>query len=345
MSRNGAHQCLASLPASAFAKRMAARVVPLVTLAGVLHNKLVITHPRPLHADEEAALRRDGFEVGPSSRRRTSSPTELPVVHLVGAVPLDAWTTSLGLQPDELVRLAAEMDPPELLYGWARAAARQQRGDWAAALVTTAVVGDDLDGPLLVALLAPSELERRVVALLRAEGPGQRVVALLDHLDAPWPAELSSIVVDVLAGVLEWRIAVTGNGPVGQLLQLAALRLDPALADEAVDRLSGALAAAEAELLATGADGDGHGGAGARSSAAGSPASSAVHVQSPAAGSTGGAATFGIGRRNALTAGIAFWRPRLATMFSLLAFRKSLYHEMSALNMHLQQDGTTGHTA
>ena len=179
--RAAAAQLLERLPRSRRSARMAARARPLVRIEGRLRRRLAVDLPD----EPDAAARRDGVgdRAEPGYGRRAWW-----LVQVVAGTPLPAWEEHLGMEPPEIVRLAA--GEKELLDGLARAVVAQGDRRWALALASR--------WPL-PAVLAVLDAPDAMAVVGRALGNGAVVdAALADLLEAcpgPWPDEFSSQVV------------------------------------------------------------------------------------------------------------------------------------------------------
>jgi len=216
--RAAAARLLSRRPGSAFARRMAARTLPLVRVAGGARPRLEVTPPDRL---DESALR-DGIIRVPSS----GTGERVWWLHqFVGSTPLAAWEAA-GLTPELAVTLPAPADLEiPLRRGFAMAADIQRDARWATALLDT--------DPRLAEFADPARAATAALAHLRAGETG-----IADRLPAPWPPELSEGALDLLAR-LATRVAGGRPGPVAGhwVHRLIAERLDPALAGEAARRL------------------------------------------------------------------------------------------------------------
>lgn len=224
--RDAAAALLARLPETAFGARMAARAAPLLR---VEDGRLVATLP----GEPEEAARRDGVPAGGRRSERLRA--------ILAATPLAAWVapagaapagaappapgaaspaaaTALGASPADVVALPVADDLAPVVHGgWAEAAIAQRDAGWARALWAR-----DPRPELLLAL--PHEEAQRLAA--RAPEPDVAARAL----PGPWHGELSRAVLDAI----ERR---RGAGERGQDVAFAGHRLDPALAQEADERL------------------------------------------------------------------------------------------------------------
>jgi hypothetical protein len=219
-----AARLLAGLPGSAWADRMARRVEQMVRVVGPDGRDrfdLRLVAPVP------ARWERDGIDAAVPPG--TSLGTHV-LAQVVAGTPL-SWWDGLGPAP-HLVVLASEHElGPVLLAGWAAAAVRQRRPDWARLLV------EETAEPALVPVLDREALEQ----LARRAATADRVLSALglatwEALARPWPEPLGSQVAEaVIALFLERRVG-RHHGP--QLRRLARA-LDPPVLVPLAGALSG----------------------------------------------------------------------------------------------------------
>jgi hypothetical protein len=236
-----AAELLATLPGSAYAKRMAERARAVVTPRG---GRLRIAPPVLC----DAAMRRDGIAPRPPSGVGERA---WWLEEVLARTPLETWAHD----PATFLRLDVDGDwAPVLHRGLARAASSQRSPDWAAALLdvlepqVTSKSGPD-EILLLEALyetLAPADRAARAVrALGQANPPG--LTRLLELCPAPWPAPLAqAFCANVLKSrrVGEWcRIAATRLPLDDGLVEALMAQLSPGdTADRrAVEQLAGTL--------------------------------------------------------------------------------------------------------
>jgi hypothetical protein len=155
-----------------------------------------------LPGEPDDAGRRDGV---PAGGRRAQRLTEM-----LAAAPLGTWSLDLVALP-----VADDLEDP-VHAGWAQAAIAQRDADWARALFARRPAPD-----LLVAL--PREEAERLAATT-----DQPHVAA-EALPGPWGADLSKAVIEAIA---KERAELRRHD-----VEFAGYRLDPALAQEAEDRL------------------------------------------------------------------------------------------------------------
>jgi hypothetical protein len=232
--RATAAELLATLPASALARRMTERLRPL---ASVQTGERRLRRPAPRRLlveppDEiDAASVRDGITTRgapPGTGRRTWA-----LVQIIGAAPLDFWereprgsheTRGGPAPPDEqrsrgpqdVIPLGAGSD--ELLTGWTLAAARQRNTAWAQGLLR------HRPDPALLAALPPQVAHSELVTVL-PQVDDAALLPLLTATPAPWPAATSRAVIARL------RQTEPRQTPAAALPLLASA-LDPAAAPD-----------------------------------------------------------------------------------------------------------------
>lgn len=129
--REAASGLLALLPASRYSERMSARLRELVKLSekrGLMGSKAVLDVTLPEQPDK--AMKRDGL----SDRQRNGLGKKASLLlSMVAGAPLAAWESA---SPAAWLAAAAKSEWRDaLLWGWARAAARQRDAAWSAALL------------------------------------------------------------------------------------------------------------------------------------------------------------------------------------------------------------------
>jgi hypothetical protein len=177
--RELATRILDGLPDSRRASRMADRLRPLVSEAGLLRRHLEVRLPD----DPDAAGRRDGLGKPPPGRSARGWWLE----RIVAGAPFEAW----GGPAEKVVPRLKDQDA---IAGLRRAAAVRRAPDWARALL-------DLDlEPELLAVLPPQEREARVLDELGSTPPSS-LPALLENLPVAWSPQLSAAVLNRLTGL------------------------------------------------------------------------------------------------------------------------------------------------
>lgn len=214
--RRAAAAALARLPASRLAARMEARVAAHVRLERAGPPVLEVRLPDDLPARWAA----DGVDRQP---RRGMGERAWWLAQVVAATPLDHWD-----DPAVAVAAAATAEQGEaVLRGWAVAASRQQRPDWATALLVARSPGlpDDASG-LLQVLDPPARAAWLAGALERAPRRGAApFLTLAAEVPRPWPAPL----VRAVAGRAAAAVMDPGPGAhaARPALLLLAERADP----------------------------------------------------------------------------------------------------------------------
>lgn len=202
--RHTAAAQLAKLPGSARARRMQARLAPLVRPPRRLRS-LGIELPDPPGAAELADATAD-----PPAR---ASAREWWLAQIIAGAPLDAWPA-----PPAAV-VAALSGTTSLLGALTEAVLAQRQPEWATALVEAGVVDAGLLG------LAPAPVAE--AALVRAvDGP--RAALAIQSVEGPWSRSASLAVLAALARRKPEGLR-TVLDPVAVDL---ALRIDPAVAPE-----------------------------------------------------------------------------------------------------------------
>ncbi|MDP9256433.1 MAG: DUF5691 domain-containing protein [Actinomycetota bacterium] len=210
-ARTAAASLLSCLPGSGFAQRMRERALPLVQLEGGRRKHVRCALPE----DCDEAMARDGIvRRPPQGTGRRAWWLE----QLVGWTPLSVWG-EIGLSPERVRELQAKdaIDGP-LLDGLARAAWIQCDPQWGVQFL-------DVE-PRMAAFVGAEAAVAVALAQL-----GQGGLAVARQIPAPWPRALSEAALALLAALLgraDWQSA-----------SVIAERLDPALAPEALRRLSG----------------------------------------------------------------------------------------------------------
>ena len=223
--RAAAASVLAALPGSAYNGRMADRVAAY--LRREPDGSVRVAPP----AECDAGMRRDGIAVRPPAGWGARA---WWLHQVLARAPLDALP---GLTPHLLPTMSTVDDWTSTVYrGLARAATTRRSHDWAAVLIDLLADRTEAhDRQLVEALygaLAPAELARRVVAVCGTESgpaPARRLETMLGHLAAPWPDDLSTV-------LLRWLHAAERapvRTPVHGICRLGAVRLSPGYADEA----------------------------------------------------------------------------------------------------------------
>ncbi|OIJ67416.1 DUF5691 domain-containing protein [Streptomyces mangrovisoli] len=250
--RATAAELLSALPASALARRMAARAGSCVSVDRTRDVPAIVVEA-PLECD--TSMERDGVVAKPPTGRGQRS---WWLGQLVEAASLGSWSRRLGgRSPREIVALpVADGWQAELHAAWCRAAVRQDDAEWSRALLG-APSAPEAGGPGAVSLaerakllgtLATAERAEWVAGFIATHGLSE-AFQLLGVCAVPWAGPLGRAVVDALdiardAGSYPWSF----SGVMG----LAERCLDPAEAG----RLEGLLAVPdESEDAAPGAGG------------------------------------------------------------------------------------------
>ncbi|MEZ4664958.1 MAG: DUF5691 domain-containing protein, partial [Caldilineaceae bacterium] len=163
--RKKAAELLACLPASRLCRRMIKNTAELFHWEPETADKIRLNFP-----DEFApAIFRDGVIKRPGQDLARIRSNQL--IEIVGAIPLDHWATTWDATPQQILDArAASQWPVSLLRGFAVAAERQRRVDWAKLLLRADNFG-------------PNTL--RLIAIL----PLSDFAALAQELDAQLPTD------------------------------------------------------------------------------------------------------------------------------------------------------------
>lgn len=175
--RTRAAALLAGLPESRLCRRMVERMTPLLRTAesrGGLLRRSRVSLQVVLPEGPDKAMLRDGLEAKAKGELGAKA---VLLQRMLAATPLRTWTESWGMQPAEVVALAAHSEWKEaIIQGWAAAALSQRSAEWIAALFVDRqllaippdrwVLPDDALGHL-VACLEPVDRERVLVGLLQ----------------------------------------------------------------------------------------------------------------------------------------------------------------------------------
>lgn len=199
------------LPASARARRMAARLLPLLRVKGILRKQFEVDLP----PEPDAAALRDGIAPDP----RNGEPDRLGRLDaVVRGAPLDVWTTASGRSPAATVALLK--GEKRVLETIVATAALRADLDWVRALLE---VRTDLR---LLSCLPPDEREDTLVRHIRAGTAHPFTLATpLRDIPRPWGPALA-------AAVLEQISAKNG----GQLATMLADVLPGALPPQAANQ-------------------------------------------------------------------------------------------------------------
>ncbi len=203
--RIAAQALLATLPGSAYERRMADRARATVAASG---RKLVVTPPDSC----DNAMKRDGVEPKPP---HGIGERAWWFEQIVSAAPLSTWE-SFGAAPAELAAGKVVDDwAPSLHRAWANAAVRAGDTVWAAALLSagfgSGVKAKVVDAELTTALhrMLPAD-EAIATALTRLAAVGTTVAqaaAIVDICPRPWTEPLAA----ALLGFLGKQMRVTNT--------------------------------------------------------------------------------------------------------------------------------------
>ncbi|MBX0331090.1 hypothetical protein K2Z83_25905 [Oscillochloris sp. ZM17-4] len=198
--RKAAADLLATLPESALAQRMAARVAPLLRWQpGRLLQRASIDVALPEEYDK--AMQRDGIVRKPA--RSGMGEKAWWLSQMIEQIPPDAWCKLWGASPDEILKAKLPKEWRDLLLSSLSEAARRH-GDqeWLEALIALRRA-DKKPGELaeLLPALPPARREALALALLQAHQPlagDHPALAALRSLAGPWGHDLSRAVLAAL---------------------------------------------------------------------------------------------------------------------------------------------------
>lgn len=230
--RATAAELLCALPGSALSRRMGARALDCVSLAGALGRtgvgpRIAVEAPQVC----DAGMERDGVVATPPAGRGQRA---WWLGQVVEAAPLDVWSGRLGgRSAARIVALPVADDwQSDLHAAWCRAAVRQQDAEWARALLgppptTSGVAAPAGDPAKLLSVLPEEERAGWVTDFVGANGLSE-AFQMLGACAVPWAPALGRAVVDALdiarvAGSYPWSF----SGVMG----MAERCLDPAEAD------------------------------------------------------------------------------------------------------------------
>ncbi|MGK3956148.1 DUF5691 domain-containing protein [Arthrobacter sp. R4] len=209
--REAAAGLLDQLPASARARRMATRLLPLLRVKGVLRKQFEIDLP----SEPDAAALRDGIAPDP----RSGEPDLLSRLDtVVRGAPLDVWTKASGRSPAAIVALLKS--EKRVLETIRDIAALRGDGDWARALLELRL---DLR---LLNCLPQDEREETLIRHIRASTANPFALATpLRDMPRPWGTALAEAVLEQISAK---------NG--GQLASMLADVLPAALPPQAAEQ-------------------------------------------------------------------------------------------------------------
>lgn len=182
--RYQARVLLSRLPDSAFAARMAARLLPLITVTRRLLSRRTLEVSPPQTIDDAAV--RDGLD----APRAGVEPDRVSwLTRIVENAPLSTWTTATGLDVPQTVALLL---PDQALRRPLLEAVRRQRDPaWAAALLDQAAALEVLP------LLEPAALEAWLIGGLRDSSVRAGTIQIgLASVPEPWSDALAKAVLD-----------------------------------------------------------------------------------------------------------------------------------------------------
>jgi len=242
--RGVAAELLSQLPGSGLMQRMKARLEPLIALGKgrrlMSAEKLKVTLP----TECDAAMERDGIDPKPPSG--IGEHTWL-LLQIIAAVDPAYWCEHWEKTPDELIHLAKDSDEERaLLEGWARAAIRCRREDWARALLFrwiekpwTAVALRQapytfIEQEALIRLVPQADLEDRLIMLsgtaVGMKDEGRLLLTIFQGHKRPWGADLTTAFIHMMRSFLKKKVG--GYWYWWNALAELALYADPQLVRE-----------------------------------------------------------------------------------------------------------------
>ena len=197
--RAQARRLLARLPGSAFSRRGADRLAPLLRLERRTLGREWLVLAMPEGADQSAI--RDGITGRPPDPAIGQRAWLL--TQIIASAPLTLWVTALGRDAARIVSLpVAGGLGDDVRAGWRMAAISQASREWAEPLLASDRPGATKGRPpaawprddQLAAVLPPEALVARSVALLSAGAPGWETAAEVARCPGPWPPLLAGAV-------------------------------------------------------------------------------------------------------------------------------------------------------
>lgn len=179
--RDLAAELLDGLPTSRRARRMAARLAPLVRGSGLLRKAIEVELPD----EPDAAAVRDGLGKAPAGRSQRGWWLQ----RMVAGAPYDVW----GHPADQVVSRLVDTDA---IAGLRQATALRRAPDWAQALLDRGA-DTGLDIELLTALPLRERTAWVAGRVAHTKRPGQ-IATMLQTLPPPWSPQLSALVVQRL---------------------------------------------------------------------------------------------------------------------------------------------------
>lgn len=223
---------LSRLPDSALSRRMSGRVQEFVSVEKKLLGGIKINVVLPEAIDD--SMRRDGVDESVESSLLGAKAWML--LKMLALTPLDHWTSD-RFTPDDLVAAARKNKDWAfmLVDGWARAASTQRNGKWLLAIWNTLDMHDsrNIHGDLLAPLPAAElgGVTSRLLGSKPSSSAASRLIRIMERDDFAADETTTKSIFDWLKRYLLSGEHVEYIGP--QLLQIAAMRCDPHLLDDA----------------------------------------------------------------------------------------------------------------
>ncbi|MFK0038281.1 DUF5691 domain-containing protein [Paenarthrobacter sp. NPDC090517] len=193
--REVALRLLDQLPRSARAARMAARLLPLLHVKGLLNKRLEIDLP----PDPDPEALRDGI---PADPRRGEADRLARLDVIIRGAPLEVWTSATGR--NQAATAALLQGEERTLEALIATTAVRDDAEWARALLTIKT------DRRLLGCLPPNERAQWLERHVRDSGDEPLALAsLLQDVPQPWSAPLAEAVLTLISGKDGGRLAAT----------------------------------------------------------------------------------------------------------------------------------------
>lgn len=188
---------LSMLTQSRFARRMIDHIGRTLTWTPDKPVQITLTFSEPT-----PAMLRDGVPNTPDSE--LARLREKQLVHMLGAIPLDHWTTTWQATPDTIIAaIATTRWQRTLTTGFTHAALRQHQSDWAVALLKH--TSQTTHTNQLIAIL-PADIVRKRIRALAADSADTQpltddkpLLPLLQYGEHAWDEEIGRIWLHLIA--------------------------------------------------------------------------------------------------------------------------------------------------
>jgi len=212
--RLAAADALARLPESAHARRMLARLEPLIEFEAASGGMLAKLRKRKLRielptAPDKAALR-DGIEAKPPASRKIGE-RAFWLSQLVAMVPPSHWCRRFDCDAQTFLDAVLATDyASELLGALTQATVRHPQGEWSQALTRAWMASTQETTEVLAALHdlamtgSPAERATLLEQILRDTKPANAsyISHVLDAAELQWNATITQLAMDHLAGIV-----------------------------------------------------------------------------------------------------------------------------------------------